>query len=149
MPSRPELERALASQMPALSRSWRRLADRALANLGLSGSARWALVHLLRMEDPRQGDLAREIGITEASLVRTLQQLERAGLILRTADEGDRRANRLRLTQEGDAQARSANARLVELRAHLLAGIRDDELGTTLAVLERLETRIAEGLARP
>ncbi|MEE3154324.1 MAG: MarR family transcriptional regulator, partial [Pseudomonadota bacterium] len=96
----------------------------------------------------RQSDLAREIGITEASLVRTLQHLERAGLVSREGDPEDGRAKILDLTGEGAGLARKIDARLIELRAELLDGISEEDLATTVEVLDLIAARINERRAR-
>ena len=148
--SRRAVEFALATGLRPIAGAWQRLADAALASLDISNSQGWALVHLARMgPDTRQSDLARAIGITEASLVRTLHQLEHAGLIARQTNPQDRRSNRLVLTGAGVAMADSIDSRLIELRADLLDGIPDDDLEASVRVLDRVAQRIAERRGRP
>lgn len=143
-------ERALAERLLPVSRSWRQLADDALSSLGISNSSGWALVHLLRQgKTVRQSELARIVGITEPSLVRTLNLLEGAGLIERIADETDRRAKHLALRPEGEALAERIDTRLNALRASLLDGIPDEDLETTVAVLDRIAARVAESSDKP
>jgi len=145
MADRHSLERALATRMNPASRAWQRLADATLASLDISNSTGWALVYLQRLgEETRQADLARAIGVTEASLVRTLHALEDAGLVQRVVDENDRRANRLRLTNSGVSLALRIDTRLATLRSELLDGVSDAALETTLQVLEHLAARLAE-----
>ena len=96
-----------------------------------------------------QNQLARAIGITEASLVRTLHQLEHAGLIARQPGRDDRRANRLVLSDRGATLAARIDERLIALRAELLADICDDELDTTMRVLDHVAQRIVERRGRP
>ena len=117
MPNRDGLQGALPARVITLARSWRQLADRVLASLDISNSTGYALLHLERMgPGVRQSDLAREIGIAEASLVRTLQQLERSGLVAREPDPEDARAKCLHLTEQGAVLARSIDDRLRSLR---------------------------------
>ncbi|MGN8000386.1 MarR family winged helix-turn-helix transcriptional regulator [Sphingomonas sp. 22176] len=131
--------------MNPASRAWQRLGDAALASLGISSSTGWTLVYLQRLgEDTRQADLARAVGVTEASLVRTLHALEDAGLVERVSDPRDRRANKLRLTNSGVSLASRIDARLAALRSELLDGVSDEALETTLAVLDHLTARLAE-----
>lgn len=145
MPDRESLSAALPMQILALSRSWRQLADRVLASLEISNSTGYALLHLERLGDGvRQSDLAREIGITEASLVRTLQHLERVDLVRRETDPEDGRAKTLRLSDEGRRLARLIDARLIELRREVLHDVSSADLQTTLDVLEHVSARIAE-----
>jgi MarR family transcriptional regulator for hemolysin len=147
---RRHLELALATGIRPLAGAWQRLADAALASFGISNSQGWALVHLARLgPDTRQADLARAIGITEASLVRTLHQLEHAGLIARQPGRDDRRANRLVLSDRGATLAARIDERLIALRAELLADICDDELDTTMRVLDHVAQRIVERRGRP
>lgn len=150
MSTRPEIEFALATGIRPLAGAWQRLADATLASLDISNSQGWALVHLARMgSDTRQADLARAIGITEASLVRTLHQLEHAGFVARRSDPEDRRTNRLVLTEGGAAVAEGIDARLVALRTDLLDGISDDDLAATIRVLDTVAGRIAARRGRP
>jgi MarR family transcriptional regulator for hemolysin len=150
MTDRIALAHELATQLSPVSRAWLQLADRILGSLAISNSAGWALVHLQRLDSgdagkgARQGDLARAIGITEASLVRTVQQLERAGLVERQPDEDDRRANRLHLTAEGSALARKADERLIDLRIELLEGVSDADLAVAVGLLDRIAARAAD-----
>lgn len=150
MASRGENEFALATGLRPLSGAWQRLADAALATLDISNSQGWALVHLARLgAETRQADLARAIGITEASLVRTLHQLEHGGFVMRQPDPDDRRTNRLVLTEAGAVIAGGIDARLVALRAELLDGVTDADLATTLRTLDLVGERIATRRGRP
>lgn len=136
--------------MNPLARAWQRLADTALASLDISHSTGWTLVYLQRLgEEARQADLARAVGVTEASLVRTLHALEEAGLVRRVPDVRDRRANRLQLTETGVSHASRIDARLAALRSELLDGVSDAELETTLRVLDHLTAKLADRRPRP
>lgn len=150
MPDRDSLTSALPAHIIVLARSWRQLADRVLASLDISNSTGYALLHLERLgAGARQADLAREIGITEASLVRTLQHLERVGLVERQSDPEDGRAKLLDLTPEGARLARQIDGRLIELRQELLQGVSEADLATAVAVLELISNRITERRLRP
>lgn len=142
--SRTDLERQLALRFAPVSRAWRQLADNVLAELHVSNSTGWCLVFLDRLgPDVRQADLARVIGISQPSLVRTLDRLEAAGLIERHCAPEDRRSNHLRVTEAGRVVREQIDERLNEERAHLLADVSDEDIHTTLHVLERLSANIA------
>ncbi|WP_084445705.1 MarR family winged helix-turn-helix transcriptional regulator [Sphingomonas sp. TDK1] len=131
--------------MNPASRAWQRLADAELASLDVSSSTGWTLVYLQRLGDgTRQADLARAVGVSEASLVRTLHALEDAGLIQRIADARDRRANHLQLTETGVSLASRIDTRLAALRSKLFEGVSDAALEATLEVLDHLSARLAE-----
>ncbi|WP_448662933.1 MarR family winged helix-turn-helix transcriptional regulator [Sphingomonas sp. CJ20] len=141
---RAALERSLATVLSPTSRAWQRLADQVLASLNVSSSSGWCLIYLDRLgPDVGQAELARTIGVTNASLVRTLHQLEAAGLVTRQSDPEDRRANKLRLTELGQARATEIEARLVDMRRQLLADVPDADLEAALRVCAALNDRIA------
>lgn len=141
---REERERQFARELEPMGRSWRHLADAALAELGVSNSTSWCLVYLDRMgPNVRQTDLAHAVGVTQPSLVALLNQLEAAGLIGRSPDPDDGRAKQLRLTPEGRARLARIEERLIPLRRNLLADISDAEIDAVLAVLARISVRMA------
>ncbi|QDC38312.1 MarR family winged helix-turn-helix transcriptional regulator [Sphingobium fuliginis] len=143
--SRSELKRALAHKMPQVARQWRQLADLALAEFGVSNSAGWCLIYLDRLgPDVRQADLAEELGIAQPSLVRTLDQLQAAGLVERVPNPDDRRSNRVAFTAEGQELVGRIEARLENLRRELLDGVPDAAIEIIVNLLNLLERRMAE-----
>lgn len=143
--SRHDRERQLAQYLVPVSQRWRRLADQALAELRISNSSGWCLIFLARLgADARQIDLAQEIGISQPSLVRTLNQLEASRLLERAPNPEDGRSNLLVITAEGRALVDQIEAKLTSLRHALLDGISDQDLDTTLRVMGHLTDRIAE-----
>jgi len=142
--------RALAHKMAPVARNWRRLADEALAELGVSNSAAWCLIHIER-DGPtvRQSDLAESLDVAGPSLVRTLGQLESAGLVERAQHPGDKRSNLIGLTGKGEELVGRIEARLSELRADLLKDVPDDVVEVAVWLLDLLSLRIREYKARP
>ena len=148
--SRLEMERALARKLPLLVRSWRALADEALAEFRVSNSAGWCLVHLDRLgAEARQADLAELLGITQPSLVRTLDQLEAMALVERVPNPDDKRSNCVRFTPAGKELAGRIEERLDGLRRELLDGVPDAAIEITVNLLELFSRRIAERRQRP
>ncbi|WCT73003.1 MarR family transcriptional regulator [Sphingomonas naphthae] len=148
--TRADLERTLARRLNPVSRAWQQVADLALARLGVSHSTGWCLVHLDRMgQGARQSDLAREIGVTEPSLVRTLHQLEATGMVERRTDPEDRRANHLVLTAQGHELAAGIEAAFVALRAELLADVPSTDIEATLRLCDAVTQRIADRRIQP
>ncbi|GAY20248.1 transcriptional regulator, MarR family [Sphingobium fuliginis] len=131
--------------MPQVARQWRQLADLALAEFGVSNSAGWCLIYLDRLgPDVRQADLAEELGIAQPSLVRTLDQLQAAGLVERVPNPDDRRSNRVAFTPEGQELVGRIEARLENLRRELLDGVPDAAIEIIVNLLNLLERRMAE-----
>ncbi|WHU04927.1 MULTISPECIES: MarR family winged helix-turn-helix transcriptional regulator [unclassified Sphingomonas] len=143
--TRANLRRDVARTMPQVSRGWRQLADAALAELRVSNSMGWCLIHLHRLgPEARQTDLAQEIGITGPSTVSVLNQLEQAALVERVPNPDDKRSNRLVLTEAGAALVDKIEARFAQLRRELFDGVPEEEIATMLHLLELLNARIAE-----
>lgn len=135
----------MAHKMPQVVRQWRQLADLALAEFGVSNSAGWCLIYLDRLgPDIRQADLAEELGITQPSLVRTLDQLQAAGLVERVPNPDDRRSNRVAFTPEGQELVGQIEARLGNLRRELLDGVPDAAIEIAVNLLNLLERRMGE-----
>ncbi|KQS03458.1 hypothetical protein ASG11_03595 [Sphingomonas sp. Leaf357] len=139
------LEASYARTLLPLARMWRATADRALDGIGVSAATGWALVQVGRLgNDVRQTDLARELDVTGASLVRLLDQMAAAELIERHRDPVDARVSRVRLTTRGQALVSTIEAAFASLRHDMLEGESDADLATALAVAERLEVRFQQ-----
>ena len=126
------------------ARMWRTKLDERLSPLGLT-QARWlVLMHLSRMGgEALQKDLAFAVGVEGPTLVRVLDGLERMGLVLRAAVEGDRRARRICLTPKADGVNSDIMRIGTKLRAEALAGISDAELESFFGVLETIMANLA------
>jgi DNA-binding MarR family transcriptional regulator len=66
------------------------------------GIGQWAvLMHLWSNDGMIQAQLARRIAIEQPTMVRTIDRMERDGLVTRSPDPSDRRAVRISLTARG------------------------------------------------
>ncbi|WP_093087647.1 MarR family winged helix-turn-helix transcriptional regulator [Sphingobium sp. AP50] len=140
-----ESKRLLAHKMAPVARGWRQLADSALAEFGVSNSAGWCLIHIDRMGgDVRQAELAESLDISQPSLVRTLDQVQAAGLVGRTPHPEDKRSNIIGLTPAGKDLVGRIEERLGLLRADLLQGVPDEAIMIMVEMLDLLSQRIGE-----
>ena len=136
------LESAYARTLLPLAKMWRQAADRALRDMNVSASTGWALIQVGRLgDDVRQTDLAAQLDVTQASLVRSIDQMTAAGLVERRRDPADARVSRIRLTDHGRALVTTIEAKFATLRAAMLEDVSDDDLTTALRVAERLGAR--------
>jgi MarR family transcriptional regulator for hemolysin len=143
------LESSYARTLLPLARMWRQAADGALSGMGLSASIGWALIQVGRLgNDARQTDLANELDVTQASLVRSLDQMVKGGLVERHRDTDDARVSRIRLTPHGRTLVARIEATLETLRRTMLDGVSDDDLATALRVAEKVGTRFQQDRAR-
>ena len=135
------LEQRFCLALLQASRAWRRVADTAAANFGLSEATAYPLVMMSRLgEGPRQTVLAEAMGLEGPSLVRLLDQLCAAGLVQRREDPSDRRAKTLHLTERGRLVSDDLLASLERTRARVFDQCSPDDLRAGLrifAVIER------------
>lgn len=144
MESRVAAEAEFARRLLPLARRWRAVADRAVAGFGLSDATGWVLLHIGRLGDGvRQTELAGALDIQGASLVRLIDQLERAGLVERRIDAGDRRVNHIFLTPAGEAMVVRIERALRAIRHDLFEGIGDAELAAANTMLALLDQRVS------
>jgi DNA-binding MarR family transcriptional regulator len=83
-------------------------------------------------------ELAAEERISAPALSGYVDRLEKAGLLARIRDEGDRRRVGLALTDEGERLLRRVRARRTTWLADRLRGLDDDELAAIEAAIEPL-----------
>jgi DNA-binding MarR family transcriptional regulator len=83
-------------------------------------------------------ELARAAGVSAPTATRTVDGLERRGLVRRARCADDRRAVRLSLTDEGAAAVRAAHARKRALRLALFEQLAPTERRAAAQVLSRL-----------
>lgn len=132
--------RRLTSGLLQAGRQWRRLAEAALAADDISEACASPLVWLRRLGGGvRQVTLAAHVGIEGTSLVRLLDQLCEAGLVVRRDDPEDRRAKTLWLTEAGEQLAERIERTIARLRSRILDEVSDADVEATLRVLDTIE----------
>jgi MarR family transcriptional regulator for hemolysin len=128
-------------------RQWRRVVNAAVERHGLSDATAVPLLLIGRMEgDPRQNALAEAVGIEGPSLVRLLDQLGAAGLVVRKEDPTDRRAKVLSLTPAGEAVYVQIEADLRQLRETVFGAVSTADIEAGMHVFQVLK---AYGRALP
>ena len=141
-PSQTHIHAEIGRLITRLGRIWRREADQALSDHGLSYATAIPLLLLSRQgENVRQGVLADELGIEGPSLVRLIDLLQAEGLVERREDSSDRRAKTLHVTATGEAKVEEINRVLRRVRASLLRDVGANELAITFETLQRIEQR--------
>ncbi|WMC10605.1 transcriptional regulator SlyA [Oceanimonas pelagia] len=132
----------LGMALANLVRQWRLINDERLRPLGLTQS-RWITLSHLKQEDGiQQHRLARRVGVEGPSLVRTLDGLERLGLVERRPCANDRRGKTVHLTAAVRPLLSEMDAVLDHTREQVLAGLSEAEL----AELERMVRHIGANL---
>lgn len=140
------LRATVSSTMIIASRQWRRRSHGVLAGYHVSEACATPLLIAGRLgEAVRQVTLAELIGIEGPSLVRLLDQLCAANLVVRSEDPNDRRAKTIALTDEGRSVTAKIEKELASLRADVLKGISREDLEATLRVLDAFRLSNTDG----
>jgi DNA-binding MarR family transcriptional regulator len=121
------------------------------ARLRASGGptdTQWRLLHYLHLGGPLQlAELARACDVDPAGMTRLIDRLERKGLCRRFRAPADRRVVNVMLTARGTEAAERLAPQLSQIRAELLSGFDDVQIGEVRGFLERIadNTRRLEG----
>src|SRR3954453_16341273 len=119
-----QLRQAFTHALLLAGRQWRRAADAEVERHGISDATALPLVMIGRMEgEPRQNALAEAVGIEGPSLVRLLDQLAKAGRVVRKEDPPARRAKVLSLTPAGKVVVSKMEADLARVREAVFANV--------------------------
>lgn len=139
------MDTPLGTDLARLVRIWRALIDHRLKPLELT-QTHWVTLHNIHQLPPEQSQiqLAKAIGIEQPSLVRTLDQLEEKGLIVRTVCANDRRAKRIHLTRAAEPIINQVEDVIDATRDDILAGISQSEVEKLVSLIARLEKNILD-----
>ena len=123
-----------------VGRVWRRAAGVAFEELGVSLAIAAPVITLQRLGDGvRHNVLADEVGVDPAAMVRSVDQLEKAGYVERRPDPEDRRAKGLYLTESGRALAERLQQAYLPFRNAMMADVTPEEAATALKVMQAID----------
>jgi MarR family transcriptional regulator for hemolysin len=130
-----ELLRIFTADMVVSARLWRKLAREQVARYGVAEAGAGPLLWIGRLGGKvRQNVLAEYCGMEGASLVRILDELQAAGLVVRVPDTTDRRANLLDLTEAGAIKLGEIEAELAAFRLQTFEGLSAADIEAALKV---------------
>ncbi|SHE29542.1 MarR family winged helix-turn-helix transcriptional regulator [Acidocella aminolytica] len=139
MPPKKKNRENFASMLGLATRTWRRAANSYLLPFKLTEATWLPLIHLLRATAPmRQKDLAFSMSLDGSSIVRLLDNLEKASLIRREEEASDRRAKLIVLTRKGRTLANQVRNIVDQVQIDSLSGLTDHEVEVAYKVLEHI-----------
>ena len=137
-PTRAQLTAEMLDVLMGVGRRFRRPSSGTTVDAG----SFWLLRSLLGDGPVRPTDLAASMGLDISTVSRHLAQLHRAGLVERSADPADGRAQRVELSPTGQAEVDRALASRRALLERSLSDWTDDDV----ELLHRLITRMLASL---
>ncbi len=125
-----------------IHRAHRSRTEAAFNELGLHTGQEWALFQLWNEEGQTQTQLVSSLRVEPPTVTKTLDRLEKAGLVERRQDLDDARVSRVYLTPAGRALEAKVRQIWDDLEALTTKGLSDVEL----ALLRRLLDQIYQSL---
>jgi MarR family transcriptional regulator, transcriptional regulator for hemolysin len=116
--------------------------DEALAKAGGTLPVWLVLLNLKIHKPANQRDLARAVGVREATLTHHLNGMDARGLVTRTRDASNRRVQVVALTDAGEAAFVRLREAAMAFDAKLRAGLDDADLATLSALLGQLAANV-------
>ncbi len=134
------LEEVFVYLIERTERQMKRYANEALKREGIDiSSEQWAILKRISEQATlNQRELAALTFKDPASVTRSLDILEKNGLVLRMPVENDRRAYNIVLTEAGEALVRKVIPVAEAVRAHGLRGVSEEELRAFKATLNKI-----------
>ena len=136
-------EERFSNALHNAARMWRLALDRRLKDLGISQAGWLSVAYIAKAKAPlSQVELASLVQVEAATMVSTLDRLEKAGLVRRLPSESDRRVKLLVVTTEGQAIYEKVRTRADALRRELIGKIDPEKVAIATSVLEELQELI-------
>ncbi|WP_112410682.1 MarR family winged helix-turn-helix transcriptional regulator [Rhizobium sp. BK312] len=137
-PSRQELFDDLSS----FNRKLRAAFDALVREHGMTLSRARVFRKLSRRDGINQRELADELELETPTLVRILDAMEAQNFIERRAAVFDRRAKQIFITESGKVVAAEVEALATGVRADILEGISDEDVGMALKVIRAMTANL-------
>jgi MarR family transcriptional regulator, transcriptional regulator for hemolysin len=131
------------------ARAVERAFDKALAEAGGTLPVWLILLNLTIGKPANQQELAKAVGVREATLTHHLNAMDARGLITRTRDAANRRFQVVTLTEAGEAAFLRLRSAAMTFNARLSAGLTDTDLATLGALLGKLAANVGAEAATP
>jgi MarR family transcriptional regulator for hemolysin len=146
----PERIEPLGRQLVFTAKAMRTAFEAALSRAGGSLGSWVVMSAIAEMHGLTQAALANHAHLEGATITHHVDRLEKAGLVRRVLDPGDRRIRRLELTPAGaELHARMLTA-AVQLQTVVLAGLGDDEKAAMQRCLDVIQANlVASGAPAP
>ncbi|MFS2008106.1 MarR family winged helix-turn-helix transcriptional regulator [Duganella sp. CT11-25] len=136
------IEERFSAALHGTARNWRLAIDRRLKHLGISQASWMAIAYVAKQkESMSQTKLASCVGVEDPTMVSTIDRLVKAGYVVRTPSETDRRVKLVSLTEQGQEIYNTVKQEADAVRRELLG--QADPAVLRIAT-EFLETMLAD-----
>ncbi|AYD04042.1 MarR family transcriptional regulator [Neorhizobium sp. NCHU2750] len=130
-------------ELTKVSRKIRTAFNKKVTAHGLTYPRARALFRLARRQNMTQTELACELEVEQATMVRLLDRMEEHGLIERRQDASDRRVKLIALTEHGQEQAAFVRQLADQIRRQFFEGVNVNALQQGIALLQTISSNVA------
>jgi MarR family transcriptional regulator for hemolysin len=135
-----DLAARFESALYNIARSWRHTVDRRLKYVGFSVATWMTIAAVAQVRSPlSQSELADTVAVSDASMVRVIDRLVKARLVIREPSISDRRINRVVITDAGHRLYAELQKEVAAVLQQLLASIEFEKLAHLTDLLEQLQ----------
>lgn len=103
------------------------------------------LEYLIHHGDCPQVEIAKEFGISPASIATSIKRMSKSGLIERTVDEANRRANKIRITEKGRLALEKGKEECERIEERMFSGFSDEEIKQFSSYISRFADNLSPG----
>jgi MarR family transcriptional regulator for hemolysin len=137
------IDERFSAALHSTARAWRLEIDRRLKHLGISQASWMAIAFTAKEGGPlSQTQLASRVGVEDPTMVATIDRLVKAGYMLRTPSETDRRVKLLSLTPAGVEIYNTVKDQAEIVRAELLRHADPEALRIATELLESVRAAL-------
>ncbi|MFK4825899.1 MarR family winged helix-turn-helix transcriptional regulator [Paenochrobactrum sp. BZR 588] len=129
-------------ELTKVSRKIRNVFNQKVTEHGLTYPRARTLLRLIKKPNMTQSELAFELELEQATMVRLLDRLEENGVIERHPDPNDRRAKLLVLTPHGIQQAELVRSIGETMRKQMFQNMTQEELMACIELFHRISGNI-------
>ena len=134
----------IGKNISILYRQFNMFLNNELEKVDITATELMYLGSLYKKDGITQDELVREYCIDKAATARTIQSMEKKGLVYRKADEVDKRAKRVYLTEKADEYRKLIQDIQKKWIEKINMEIAEDDMEVFLKVLSSVTTRIQE-----
>lgn len=134
----------IGKNISILYRQFNMFLNNELEKVDITATELMYLGSLYKKDGITQDELVREYCIDKAATARTIQSMEKKGLVYRKVDEVDKRAKRVYLTEKSDEYQKLIQDIQKKWIEKINMEIAEDDMEVFLKVLSSVTTRIQE-----
>lgn len=139
-----QLESYVGYRMVLALKAHRRLAEAAFSKVGLYPGQEMILFELWNEEGLTQSQLVEKVCVEPPTVTKTLQRLEKVGMVERRQDAEDARVSRVYLTPKGCALRNQVQSMWDDLEAQTVKGLSEVEKVLMLRLLDQIYKNLNE-----